>query len=487
MPRREIDWPTLRKLIDKLADKRKLSGEYLRRLKFELKEIDKQGANTYWIELFNQGHKYDTNDNGLVLPWLLGMTKVDPLDNDHKIERSTDLPDIDVDCLPEARDKIKAYAAEKYGKDYVCSVGTWLTYKFKSALQDACRGLDEDIKEVMILTKSLPDDVDNLKDGGYAKCSSCGYAHKQVICPECGSGDTEGVTIGQLINEYEQLKVYANNYPNVVDYAVRMVGRIKAMGKHAGGIIITNRRLMGNVPMSLSKSSNGNTQWTSMWTEGRNTQLSKLGYVKWDLLGLKTLQYIHEACLLAAETRGVKFNAIPWKDNDPEKNCVGWYFDEKGERQEVRMDDPEVFQMINDLRVETLFQFETDVQRSVLSNGVRDYYDLQVFNAMGHPGPIACIGPHSKIDTEDGPKTPKELGNEKIAFLDKDGKKAYTDKFKLVRTGYKKLLKIKTREGRTLFVTSDHKIRTNNGYVQAGALEVGSKITKLCKESSQDS
>ena len=304
--------------------------------------------------------------------------------------------DIDIDCLPEARDKVKAFAAERYGREYVCSVGTWLTYKFKLALQDAARGLGIDPRDAMNITKNLPDTVDDLKDGGYAACSACGHKHKMAECPKCGGVDTESMTLGKLFDEHPELKAYSDANPLVVDYAVRLVGKIRSMGKHAGGVIITNRKLMGNVPMALSKGSGGQKQWTSMWTEGRNTQLSKLGYVKWDMLGLKTLQYIHEACKLIDKTRGVKFNNIPWEGNDPEQNCVGWYTDESGKNCKVRMDDEKVFTMINELKLETVFQFETDVQRGVLSNGVRDYYDLQVFNAMGHPGPIAFIPEYVK-------------------------------------------------------------------------------------------
>jgi len=68
----------------------------------------------------------------------LGMTDVDPLSSKHKFEQQTDWPDIDFDCLPEARDHIKKYATEKYGRDYVCSVGTWMTYKFKLADAGRC-------------------------------------------------------------------------------------------------------------------------------------------------------------------------------------------------------------------------------------------------------------------------------------------------------------------------------------------------------------
>lgn len=314
------------------------------------------------------------------------MTPVDPMLGEHKHEQSADWPDIDFDCIPEARDKIKAYAAEQYGPAKVCSVGTWLTYKFRSAMQDVVRAYGGDTKEVIILTTNLPDDVDDLKDGGYAPCMGCKTRHKEIKCPNCGSEEVDGTTIAKLIDEYDNLKKYNDIYPAHVDMAVRMVGKIKALGTHAGGLIIANTELFGKVPMAL----NGG-KWTSMWTEGRSPQLSKFGYIKWDVLGLKTLGYINTCRLMVAKTRGMIFDILPWHRQDKENNILGLYEDRDGNELQIRMDDPEVFKMINDLRTETVFQFETDVQRGILSNGVRDYYDLQVFNAMGHPGPMDSI------------------------------------------------------------------------------------------------
>jgi hypothetical protein len=57
--------------------------EYKERLEFEFKEIDKQGANDYWLNLLKTRQKFDVNPNGLVLPFLLGITTVDPIKAEH--------------------------------------------------------------------------------------------------------------------------------------------------------------------------------------------------------------------------------------------------------------------------------------------------------------------------------------------------------------------------------------------------------------------
>jgi hypothetical protein len=68
----------------------RLSKEYRSRLLAELKEIEKQGLNNYWIDNYNNEVRWDSNKNGLVLPFLLGMTEVDPVKSVFTYELCTD-------------------------------------------------------------------------------------------------------------------------------------------------------------------------------------------------------------------------------------------------------------------------------------------------------------------------------------------------------------------------------------------------------------
>lgn len=410
-----------------------LSVEYKQRLDFELKEIEKQGSVAKWESYFADNKKFSSNPNNLVLPWLLGMVTDDPIASRTEpmlntvraskikefmgihgfvpsdIIKDSDMPDIDLDCLPEARDPIKEYAIKKYGHGItdgygpVCSVGTWQTYKFKSAIVDACAGTGlVDRNTAYELTTKLPDEVDQLKDGGKATCkgrvidqqtgedTECGTVHGLDRCPTCGSTDTDGPTIGKLLNEYEQLAIFASQYKEVISYAVRLVGRIRNMGMHAGALIIADRTLYGNIPMSRSS---GKGHWMSMWTEGRNTQLSKFGYYKWDILGLKTLKYVFECCKLIEENRGISFgnNMEGWDHSDPLKGEAGWYIDGDGNKRIISINDPHAIKLANEQKTDGIFQFDTDLAKSILANGVRNFNDLLLFNAMGHPGPMQSI------------------------------------------------------------------------------------------------
>lgn len=74
-----MDWDELRQLAKDRLIERQLPEEYRRRLDKELYEIDKQGANEQWLENYQNKIIWGTNPNGLVFPWLLGMTPVDPI------------------------------------------------------------------------------------------------------------------------------------------------------------------------------------------------------------------------------------------------------------------------------------------------------------------------------------------------------------------------------------------------------------------------
>jgi len=425
------NWDQIKELAYRVVSDRGLDKKYQERLAFEIIEIEKQGASAKWEIYYNDNKKFATNPNNLVLPWLLNMVNEDPIlsRNDiilntvraSKVKeyrakygsipsdfiKDTDMPDIDLDCLPEARDPIKEYAAKTYsmgitdGYGPVCSVGTWQTYKFKNAIIDACAGTGLVDRSVAFeLTTQLPDEVDQLKDGGEAACKNriidngeekeCGFIHSLTECPRCGSADTDAPTIGKLLQEYEILRNFASTHKTVVGYAVKLVGRVRNMGMHAGALILADRSLFGNIPMAKSSSKG---YWVSMWTEGRNAQLSKFGYNKWDILGLKTLKYIFECCKLIEANRGISFgpNMEGWDYNDPETGIAGWYIDGTGKKCDILLNDEHTLRLANELKTDGVFQFDTDLAKQILSNGVRNFDDLMLFNAMGHPGPMASI------------------------------------------------------------------------------------------------
>lgn len=365
----------------------KYDKRYMDRLKIELKEITKQGANNYWIRLYNSKEKFNSNKNGLVLPFVLGITDIDPIQNniDHVRKFDQEFPDIDVDLLPEARDKIKKYAENKYGSEFVCNVGLWLTYKTKLALQDAAAVLGHNRHEIIDLLKDLPDEFD-------------------LMSKE------------QALEEFEQIRLLYKEKPEVVDLAYKMVGKIKSQGKHAGGLIISNCQIKDYIPLTLCGSAN-NKQWTSAWTEGqRSSQLSKFGFVKFDLLGLLNLSFIYNCKNLIKENKNI---TIEFDDMDPTDDRAGWIIYEDGSREKILLNDPETIQKANAVKMESIFQFDTNFAESIVEKGgVKSFNDLVIYTSLGRPGPLPMIDVYIKNRDDKNETWKKELHPKMLNILE---------------------------------------------------------------------
>lgn len=288
--------------------------------------------------------------------------------------------DIDIDYLPEAREKIKEYVSSKYGSEHVCSVGLWQSYNFKLAMQDAAKALGKDKAPVFKITKMLPDDFDDRPIDDIMKALSS--ENVKMENPE----------LSELSDYYK-----TEDGKKVVNMASRMVGLLKTQGKHAAGMIISNVNLFDSIPMSKLGG-----LWTSQWTEGYSPQLSKFGLIKWDVLGLKTMSYIWKCIDFV-------------KKNDKDLGlpkctlCGGNGFGEGGDNssygdkclecagsgvsmENVDFNMKEALKLANDLRTESVFQFETDLAKSILKKGgVKSFNDLLIYTSLGRPGPLPLI------------------------------------------------------------------------------------------------
>jgi len=377
--------------------------EYIKRLDFELIEINKQGANRYWLRNYNEGKKWEHNKNGLIFPFLLGMTPIDPISfgTKHKIEYHPDFPDIDIDFLPHARDPVKKYAEEKYGSQYVCSVGLWLRYHPKLALQDAAAALGKNRYEVIAMAKTLPDEFDTM-------------------------------TFEQSVGEFSNFAEFAKDNPEVCELAYKMVGKIKAQGRHAGGLIISSVPIKDYIPLTLC-GIEGKKQWTSAWIEGMaDTQLSKFGLIKFDILGLRNLSYIWNCCRLIKKSKN---SDIKFEDLDPRDDRAGWiYFKNGKKKKKIRFNDPKVLKAADDLRLNSIFQFDTDFQQSIVKKGgVKSFMDLVIYTSLGRPGPLPMIDVY--IDNRDNKEAEwkKELHPIMLNILD-ETKGVLTFQEQLLRT-----------------------------------------------------
>ena len=292
---------------------------------------------------------------------------------------------------------IKEYISKKYGAEHVCSVGLWQSYNLRLAMQDAARALGKDKSPVYTITKALPEDFDERPQEDVVNAITAPPDEVKLKNPE----------LAELSNYYK-----TEDGKLVVDAAMKMVGLLKTQGKHAAGIIISNTNLFDTIPMSRLGG-----LWTSQWTEGYSPQLSKFGLVKWDVLGLKTMSYIWKCvqlvkasgkdlllpvCKVCSGT-GLGKNPDPYGDKCLE--CAGLGATLEG----VDFADAKALKLANDLQTESVFQFETDLAKSILKKGgVKSFNDLLIYTTLGRPGPLPLIDEYIKRRDDESEEWRKE-------------------------------------------------------------------------------
>src|SRR3546814_21158366 len=86
---------------------------------------------------------------GSVVAWSLTITDLDPLRFGLLFERflnpdRVSMPDFDIDFCQDRRGEVIRYVQERYGRDRVAPIGTFMEIKSKTALKDVARVLAHD-------------------------------------------------------------------------------------------------------------------------------------------------------------------------------------------------------------------------------------------------------------------------------------------------------------------------------------------------------
>ena len=231
---------------------------------------------------------------GCLISYLMGITKVDPIEYDLLFERFynssriNSLPDIDIDVPGKKRDEIIAYLKDKYGHDNVSQMITFGRLQGRSALKEVLRiNKACSFGEMNEITKSLPNEAD--------------------ISDQLQEMDEEDRSIIRwaLINNPEQLRDFCfinsrgeldGDYADFFDQAIRIEGTFKSQGKHPAGIVISKNQLKTVCPMVNQKSGNDKIAGLEM------SDLESLGHVKFDVLGINLLDKL----MKIQELRGIK-------------------------------------------------------------------------------------------------------------------------------------------------------------------------------------
>ena len=323
------------------------SSVYRDRFREEMKDINIQGEHEYFLELYDKRAKFATNQNNLMVPWLLGVVDEYDVNKPAKFVYG-EFPDIDVDYYPEVRDWLKdVWAPETFGRDKVCSIGNYTTFGIKSAIIDVARCYGQDHHEILQLTTSL-DDRDE---------------------------DNKPVTWEKALEQNPLLKEYAEKYPHVAKGTQKLLNRSRGRGKHAGGLIISSIPLDNIVPLTIDKQGLP----VSAWTEGMHAQdLGIVGLIKYDLLVVTNLVQIAIATQLIKDRHGnIPICALPGQED--------WTDVDKF------LDDESALKMADEGNLKCIFQFDSPgIRDLVRKGGVSRFDDLAAYSSLFRPGPLSA-------------------------------------------------------------------------------------------------
>jgi len=277
---------------------------------------------------------------GSLVAYALHITDLDPLVYSLLFERflnpeRVSLPDIDMDFCMDRRGEVINYVVEKYGSDHVAQIITFGTLGAKAAIRDVGRVLEMPYAEADKVAKLVPSQLN--------------------------------VTLQQALDTEPRLRDLVETDPKVkelMSVAQSLEGLARHASTHAAGIVISDEPLTNHVPLYKGT----NDEIVTQYSMG---DVEKIGLVKFDFLGLKTLTMIRRAEMLVNDSRPSEPPLVV--DRLP-------------------FDDPKTFALLASGKTTGLFQLESSGMRDLLTGLKPDRFeDIIAIIALYRPGPMDLI------------------------------------------------------------------------------------------------
>jgi DNA polymerase III subunit alpha len=331
---------------------KKVDGDhYLHRLELELGVITKMDFSGYFLivwDFINFAKKNSIpvgpgrgSGAGSLVAYSLRITDIDPIENKLLFERflnpeRVSMPDFDIDFCMNRRDEVIHYVSDKYGKDNVGQIVTMHQLKARSCIRDVARALGMPVAEANKVASMIPEPVQG-----------------------------KSPPIAEAIEQEPRLKeAYEGEYRELLETAMVLEGLNRHAGKHAAGVVIAEMPLWNYVPCFKPANEEG------IVTQFNMTDVEKVGLVKFDFLGLKTLTVIQTALDLV----------------NREKQLLG---QEPVDISAIPLEDPAVYGMISRADVTGVFQLESSGFRELLKKLKPDCFeDIVAAGALYRPGPL---------------------------------------------------------------------------------------------------
>jgi DNA polymerase III alpha subunit len=279
------------------------------------------------------------NTTNSTIAYLLGITDQVPRS---EIKRTpTSPPDFDFDT--NARDETKSYLVEKYGAEHVTLLGTYQTLKTKGAIKDVCR---------VLRPEGAP--------GGFSFDDVNNVTKKFILNPNDFKSELEYFN-GNLDND-PSLKKWFDTHKDITSAVLALLGNAKSAGIHAGGIVVSGAEVKAHCPLSFDADEGVYVTQTEM------ANVEQLGLIKYDFLGLRTLNDLSRCRKLIRDRYGLNYKLS-----------------------DVPLDEQDIFEEFRLGNTLSVFQFNTPIavgiltQLSKISDGINT---LAMITSLGRRGPM---------------------------------------------------------------------------------------------------
>jgi DNA polymerase-3 subunit alpha len=344
-PKKDAHKQLIEMCNDSIVEKGLDNEQYRERLEEELQVIKDKEFSSYFLVVGDMVRWAKENQimvgpgrgsaAGSLVCYLLGITEVDPIKFDLLFFRfinpeRNDFPDIDTDFMDRRRGEVKDYLRKKFKN--VASISTYQYFKDKGVVRDAGRVFDVPLGEI---NKAL-----------------------------------KGVETFEEFESNKNVDWFKQKYPEVLQFASDLRGRIRSVGIHAAGVVVAKEPISKYAPIETRSDKDEEISGRVPVVAYDMDQAADIGLIKFDVLGLKTLSVIQDTVNMIKDRHG--------KDIDLHN---------------LPLDDKEIFYDLSNGFTKGVFQAEaTPYTNLLIKMGVSNFEDLVASNALVRPGAMNTVG-----------------------------------------------------------------------------------------------
>ena len=324
----------------------KVTDALRERLSHEINVVKTMGYTNYYLIVYDFINYAKSRDipvgpgrgsgAGSLAAYCVGITDIDPIRYNLIFERflnpeRVSMPDFDVDFCYERRQEVIDYVNEKYGRDHVAQIVTFGTMAARAAVRDVGRVMGMPYQDVDKVAKLIPMELK--------------------------------MTLQKALEVSPDLKAMYKENPQVhelIETSLKVEGMPRHASTHAAGVVITRESATEYVPLATNDG--------LPVTQFNMVEIERLGLLKMDFLGLRTLTVIHDT-----ET------AV--RSRVPEFRIAG-----------ISYDDPDTYAMLARGETEGIFQLEsTGMTQVLVSMRPKNLEDIIALISLYRPGPMDSI------------------------------------------------------------------------------------------------